>query len=599
MITHSIIAITTPLIVLLVCTPLMIKYAQRHGYIVNPTSDRWHTKPTALLGGVAIFSGIIIGLLIVGIPTSFPAGLLLSIIIIFLAGLYDDVYTLSPFIKLIIQIGVSLIVISSGVIIGKGIIPEYIAVPLTIFWIVGITNAMNLLDNMDGLCSGVSGIIALFLGIIFLVNSQPELALISFVIFGASMGFLIYNFNPAKIFMGDSGSLLLGFMLSVLSLLGSYQTKSHMLLSLSIPLLIMILPIFDTTLVTLNRKLINRPISQGGKDHSSHRLISLGYSEKESALILYGVTSIGGSIALALNFLEIPISIMIIVVLLIAFVGSGAFLTRVKVYSKTEYESKSLNDKLAPNTTPIKTVLNNKRQIVEIVFDTLILLFSFYFAIWIQNDSDLTVTYLLQFRPFLLLIIFTLIVFYIAGFYKSIWRYLTVDDFMKYGSVIFLITLTLIAFKYVFSFDELRLSTCIIFGVLVNYLVFMFRLSERMLSTLIRRSRRPLTQSSRIIIIGAGDAANILIKNILHKTKPEMRPIGILDDDPSKIGSRIQGIPILGSIQDIKGFINKNYVDEVVITSSKVKQKTIDMIRDVTLKHDIPIKQFRIDFKEI
>ncbi len=586
--------------VLLVCTPLIIKYAQKRGHIVNPTSDRWHTKPTALLGGVGIFSGIIIGLLLIGVPTSLSLGLLLSIIIIFLVGLYDDVYKLSPFIKLIIQIGVSLIVIWSGVIIGKGFLPEYIAVPLTIFWIVGITNAMNLLDNMDGLCSGVSGIIALFLGIIFLVNSQPDLALISFVILGASMGFLIYNFNPAKIFMGDSGSLLLGFMLSVLSLLGSYQTKSHILLSLTIPLLIMILPIFDTTLVTLNRKLINRPISQGGKDHSSHRLISLGYSEKESALILYGITAIGGSIALALNFLEIPISIMIIIVLLIAFVGSGAFLTRVKVYTKTEYESKSIINKSAPNVTPIKTVLNNKRQIVEIIFDTLILLFSFYFAIWIQNDSDLTVSYLLQFRPFLLLIIFTLIVFYLAGFYKSIWRYLTVDDFMKYGSVIFLITLLLIVFKYVFSYDELRISTCITFGVLVNYLVFMFRLSERMLSTLIRRSRRPFTKSSsKIIIIGAGDSANILIKNILHKTKPEMHPIGILDDDPSKIGSRIQGIPILGSILDIEGVIIKNQVNEIVITSSKLKQKTIDMIREVSLKYDVPLKQFRIDFKDL
>ena len=587
-------------IILLIATPVVIKCANRASFIANPTSERWHSKPTALLGGIGIFIGILAGLLASGVIFEISWGLTAGIILIFLSGLYDDVFNLSPFIKLIIQISAGILVISSGILIGKGFIAEYIAVPLTIFWIVGITNAMNLLDNMDGLCSGVSGIIAFFLGFIFLINNQLNPAILSFVISGASFGFLVYNFNPAKIFMGDCGSLLLGFSLSVLSLLGSYQMKSHVLLSLSIPLLIMALPIFDTTLVTLNRKIINRPVSQGGKDHSSHRLIALGYSEKQSALILYGITALGGTIAITLNYINVSISLMLIIVSLIIFVGSGAFFTRVRVYSKEEYLLITEHNKTDGKITPIKTVLNYKRQIIEVLFDTIFILYGFYFATWIQSTGDVTSNFFFNFRLLPVLIIYSLIVFYFFGFYKLIWRYISIEDLIKYGTAIILITISLIIFKYLFGYSELQLTTCILFGIILSYLALGFRLSERIFSILIRRNANNRSATSkRILIVGAGDTGNLFISEIHQNQELGIYPIGFVDDDPTKIGSSLCGIPILGNLHEIEDIIRKKHVDEIIIAISNIEDEILGHINGIGRKSEVPVKRVQIGLKTI
>jgi UDP-GlcNAc:undecaprenyl-phosphate/decaprenyl-phosphate GlcNAc-1-phosphate transferase len=592
---HYILSFSVPFITLLIVIPIIIKIANRTGYIAIPSAERWHSKPTALLGGVGLFIGIIIGMIFSGALPNTSWGLITGIIIIFITGLYDDVFELSPLIKFIIEIGVGILVISSGILMGKGFIPAYIAVPLTLFWIVGITNALNLLDNMDGLSSGVSGIIAIFLGGIFLLNGLQNQAHLALILAGSSMGFLYYNFYPARIFMGDSGSLLLGFSLSVLSLMGSYQLKSQMILSLAIPLIVMVLPIFDTTLVTLNRKIVDRPISQGGKDHSSHRLIALGYNEKQSVLILYVITALGGSMALAMNFLNLPFALMTILALVIAFIGSGAFLSRIKVYTKNEYESISKNVTTPKEITLIKTALFYKRQIVEILLDTIFILFSLYFALWFQSANGVIDNELHTYRPLLFFAIYSLFVFYIFGFYKTIWRYISVNDLMNYCVAIFIVTLSLILYKLLLGLDELNILTCVVFGVILNYLVLGLRLSERMLSSIVKRSADPkLISTTNVLVVGAGSTGNIYVKEISQHLGPQINPIGFIDDDPRKAGSKIFGIPILGKLSDLESILKKNRIDEIIITISDIDMVRLSQMRALGTKFDVNVKRVEI-----
>ena len=175
----------------------------------------------------------------------------------------------------------------------------FISLPFTILWITGIVNATNIIDNMDGLSSGISSIALCFIAYIAIQNNET-IFLISLSLLGANLGFLIFNFNPAKIFMGDSGSLFIGLVLSILSL-EIVGNQPNILATLLVPTLILAFPIFDTSLVSINRLLNKIPISQGGVDHTSHRLVSLGLSERLAVLLLYFISIFFGFIVIVFD----------------------------------------------------------------------------------------------------------------------------------------------------------------------------------------------------------------------------------------------------------------------------------------------------------
>src|SRR5476651_1482280 len=269
--------------------PLVIKLANYKGWVVYPRNDRWHTKPTALMGGIGIFISFSIAVFVTGTISGFVTWTIYcAALIMFIIGLIDDIKEVKPVFKLLGQIACSFLLIYHGYTFGGGLL-SWAGIPLTFIWVIGITNAINLLDNMDGLAGGISAIIATICGVLGILNGEYNLAVMAFSIAGATIGFLFYNFKPARIFMGDSGSLFLGFSLSFLSV--AVQSKlgsSSAILVLLIPISLMAIPIMDTTLVTIKRLAAGRRIDQGGKDHTSHRLVALGLSEKKAVLILYG-----------------------------------------------------------------------------------------------------------------------------------------------------------------------------------------------------------------------------------------------------------------------------------------------------------------------
>lgn len=287
------------LIFTIISTAIVIKCANKYGFVVYPSEGRWHTKPTALLGGIAICFGFLIPVLTVyrDWQISYLLFVLCSLFM-FIVGLIDDLKPLKPKMKLVLQVVISSITVFAGFQLETGY-GYFIDLIISIIWIVGITNAVNLIDNMDGFSTGISLIASLVIFSIALTFGHAFIMITSLALIGATSGFLVFNFNPAKIFMGDCGSLLLGYVLATLTLhiQSALDIKSTFIDAFYIPVFILAVPIFDTFLVMVDRKLHGKPIFQGGKDHSSHRLVYLLGSEKKAVLILYGLGIFFGTAA--------------------------------------------------------------------------------------------------------------------------------------------------------------------------------------------------------------------------------------------------------------------------------------------------------------
>ncbi len=268
-------------------TPVAQRIATRTGIVDQPGARKIHRSPIPLLGGAAIYAAFILALLLFGdrFYVSQVVGICLGATLVSFLGIWDDRNGLRPAIKLGGQILAALILVVSGVQVQ--LFPNVWAnVALTLFWVVGITNALNLLDNMDGLSGGASAIAAAFFLLLAAMSHQYLVGSLAAALLGACLGFLRYNFNPARIFMGDAGSLFLGFMLASLGIKLRFPSNIP-LVTWMIPVLVLGLPIFDTTLVTISRLRRGVSIFQGGKDHISHRLVAQGWTQREAVLLLY------------------------------------------------------------------------------------------------------------------------------------------------------------------------------------------------------------------------------------------------------------------------------------------------------------------------
>jgi UDP-GlcNAc:undecaprenyl-phosphate GlcNAc-1-phosphate transferase len=329
----------------LILTPLVRALARKRGVVARPRSDRWHQKPTALLGGIAIFGASFPTLEVIGLRIPHGRAILGACMLLFATGLVDDLRRLRPYQKLLGQVVGAAWVVWDGLTLSWTGWPA-LDVPITLFWLVGITNALNLLDNMDGLATGIAILAACVRGILFWLHGQPDEALLLAGFAAVLAGFLVYNTNPASIFMGDSGSLFIGFFLASTALLhASDRPGEASLAETVVPILILAVPIFDTTFVTIARKRAGRAISEGGRDHTSHRLVAIGLSERWAVRVLYGLAALGGSLALLVDRLELVSGLVLAGGFAAGLMVLGVRLARVDVYAhKTPDPQKSASE---------------------------------------------------------------------------------------------------------------------------------------------------------------------------------------------------------------------------------------------------------------
>jgi UDP-GlcNAc:undecaprenyl-phosphate GlcNAc-1-phosphate transferase len=315
----------------LVLLPLLQPVGRRIGLVSQPRADRWAHAPVPKIGGIGVFLVCALALLLTGAEAvAAHGGLLAGAALIFLIGLYDDLRELSPPVKLIGQIAAALIVVIPGYRTGF-FESEVLNALVTVVWLVGITNAINLLDNMDGLAGGIALIAAGFLSFFFWRNgADADLLVISTALFGGLLAFLVFNFPPARIFMGDNGSLFFGFTLAALAIARTPQA-SNVFAVLGVPALLFTLPILDTVFVTLTRLMRGQSPARGGRDHTSHRLVAFGLTERQTILVMYGIALASGLVGAFVESLNYTLSLALIPVFLIGFAVLAAILSRLRV----------------------------------------------------------------------------------------------------------------------------------------------------------------------------------------------------------------------------------------------------------------------------
>ncbi len=325
--------------VALVSTPLVRGLARRVGMVAKPRADRWHKNPTALLGGISIFAGVAAGAMMVRLTGEQTLWLYLGGIFVFVLGLVDDIWHIRPLQKLMGQVAAALMLLMAGSLLPwTGL--SALDYAISFVWIIGITNAINLLDNMDGLATGISLIAATFFAVVLWQLHLREWSVLAAVLAASLAAFLIFNSNPASIFMGDSGALFIGYVLSAVSLrAAAHLADEPFRKSVLVPVLVLLVPIFDTTFVTIMRKLAGRPASQGGRDHTSHRLVALGWSERQAVWILSALAIACGACALLAKNISGDAVWSVAFLLACVVIFLGIRLAAVVTYSEEEFQT--------------------------------------------------------------------------------------------------------------------------------------------------------------------------------------------------------------------------------------------------------------------
>ena len=354
-------------------------------------SDRWGTVSVPMTGGISI-ALVLMGFLFLPFPGK-PAipgnAFLISLgcaFAMFLLGLIDDIFELKSYQKFIGQILIVLVSLAFGVtarLTGTGL-----DLLITFFWLVGITNAFNLIDNMDGLSGGVAVIATGFLGYYFFIDGNTALFMVCCVLAAALIGFLVFNFKPAKIYLGDNGSLFIGFLLAFMTIVGSNSQVSgkSVVGVIFFPVILMLIPIFDTAFVSITRKQRGQSPFKGGRDHLSHRLVMLGMTERQAVIFLYIVSFLLGFLFIILKEVQLLPAVIIYFLVTVFVLFFGLYLGKVKLQSK---ESLQAEKHKKEELLTIGSNILYKSQIAKVFIDVVIITVSYYFAFLIRYGGEL------------------------------------------------------------------------------------------------------------------------------------------------------------------------------------------------------------------
>jgi len=570
---------------LLLHTPL----AARLG--AAPREDRWHERTTPVLGGIGIFAGILTGFWVAVAVGAAPASRELEAIlggcaILFVAGLLDDLFSLGPILKLAAQIAAALLVIFNGLTISGLISNDFLAGVVALVWLVGMTNAFNLLDNMDGLAATLAGIAAIFFAIDALeVHKSHAVLALSLALALACAGFLPFNLRYGKsaaVFMGDSGSQVLGFLLAALGLTASWKVAGTTVATLLLPILILAVPILDTTLVTVVRLLDGRPVYQGGRDHTSHRLVYHGLSEKRAVVLLAVISAALGTTSLFYSVLDNAWVTLIGVLLTFALLVQFA-----SVLSDVERSPGLVADR-----GWLRTFIANPRRLVESLVDFALITASFALAYYLRLQGS-GVSY--QRHIFAVSIAVVVAARYLAfipfGLYRGVWRYAGARDAASIvAAVVVSEVVAYLILDATQTWGPFPRSVFIIDALICTVLIGASRFWERAfvrgVSSFTGRAER-----HRPLIVGAGRGGRSLLREL--RETPGEQVVGFVDDDPRLSRRRLQGVPVLGDTSEIEQVLSKARPDTVLVTIPDAPRERLGLVVDACALAQLPCRFVR------
>lgn len=577
----------------LVITPLVIRLAHHMDWLAYPRADRWHGQPTALMGGIAIYGAATVGGLSV-LPVASVWPIWTGATLMFVVGAVDDLARIQPAAKLAAQVVATGLLLYAGYTFGVHW-PLWLSLPLTLLWVIGITNAVNLLDNMDGLSAGIAGIAALVLAVFAGLTGSGTTVALGSAVGGAALGFLVFNFKPARVFMGDCGSLFLGFAIAALALVVQQQVDVAGQLAVGIiPLSVLAVPILDTTLVTLMRKLAGRPVSEGGRDHTSHRLVFLGLSEKHAVLMLYGLSLCSGALALAVLFVDVKLFYALSVFVAAALGVFGVHLARANVYQTGETSGDG-----APAASPrplqgLHNVFGHRwKAAAGILADVLLVGAAFVVAHYLRFEDGLEAAREARMLEVLPLVVAVKVpVFYAMGLYRGIWRHAGTPELVRtVGATVLASGATFGVYAVHHGLASVSIAVLVIDWMIVTIAVVGVRFGFRGLRQYLAANR---SRGHRVLLYGAGDAGVLTLRELRRNPNLDRTPVGFIDDDSLKQGQTVQGLKVLGTGDDLIRICRQRNVDEVIVTTTTMSEARQRVVYRKCQEADIPCRAFDV-----
>ncbi len=585
---HVYVAAGLSFLIAVAAVPLVKRFAVRHGIISHPKSDRWHTKPIPLLGGIAIYAATAAAFVLMSVWDQHTLIILCAGTVIFVLGLVDDFKRLSPPIKLIVEIAVAAFIIVFGLkwdVTGNAAFD----IIITVVWIVGITNAFNLLDNMDGLSAGIASIIGVVIFLCLFGSTQSPTSVLLASLIGAALGFLVYNFNPASIFMGDSGSLFVGFMLSSAVLVPEIKLPGQLLQIIILPVLIFLIPIFDTSYVVFMRELSGVEAMKGGKDHTSHRLVRVGLSERGAVLVIYGISILSGILAYMGRFVSMYVYIELIFLFTITLVFLGVYLAKIKVHEP------GMNEKGA-----ISIIVNvtYKRRIFEIMLDLVLISISLYGAYILRFEGTAFKTNIVMlFKSLPIILGIQIVAFYVVGIYRGVWKYTgTQEIWTIIKGIVIGVGLSMLTILLVWRFADYSRTVFIIYAIILFLLMALSRYTYKSFDFLFRKSNGH--EYKKVVIYGAGDSGEFALNEILNNDQLKLSPVCFMDDDVMKRGRSIHGYPVIGGSERLEDVIKDRQIDQIIISTPKIKEEKVKVIKEICEQTGVVLKKFSLKIED-
>jgi UDP-GlcNAc:undecaprenyl-phosphate GlcNAc-1-phosphate transferase len=645
-------AVVTSIVLSLVLTPLVMKLAVAIGAVDAPDARKIHKKIMPRMGGVAVFVSFGATIILLHFVFPFrrlsewlPAGggiiaeiadpgyidawllLVISFLSIVTLGVLDDIYSLKPGKKFLVQILAGVLVFLAGFQIdsitnpfsGGTIHMGILTFPVTVLWVVGITNAFNLIDGLDGLASGIALIAGVTMSSVALLHHDATAAVIGFSLAGAIVGFLRYNFNPAKIFLGDSGSLFLGFTLSVLSIKSA--TKGTAAFSVIIPLLALGVPIMDTALAMLRRvlrsflpeqsdqpsnsSLMNKLHSMFLPDrrHIHHQLLAHGFSHRDAVIVLYMISCAFGFSAFLVTAGSLSASLVLIVV-------GVAIVIAIR---KLGYKEMALLRNGLILQLYNRTFL--KHGVTQVFFDMLSVFVAFLVARLITTPFVfVSATWREWGFGAIVVSIVQLLAFMKGGLYRRSVDLFGLGDFLQIlkatfvgvvatGCILEFLVLVPILRQVNGDGPPIGLFALLDFYFLIT-LVVGSRVAFHAMNYIFRREA---SNCNRALIYGADNKGMIVLQTLLAEqqmisenggSQPRTSPIGFLDDNPLMEGKFLDGYPVFGGHWKLEGLLNKLNICEIILANKNINPTALERIRDIAERRNVRIRISQNELKE-
>ena len=577
---------------------LVRRYAAAAGAVVPPRTDRWHRDPTPTMGGIAIAAGTIAGFLaillrpdLLGDPAEWlpvPAAALAM----FVLGLLDDHLQLSPVAKLVgsLIVGAFLVLALGGTDPSDALPSLYTLV--AIVWFAGICHAMNLLDNMDGLAAGVALIAAVFAALLLPGLLEPALVLWLVALAGALLGFLYWNRSRARLFMGDCGSLFIGGLLGATSLVPMFGAPLAFVSPIVILVLILIVPLFDTAFVLVLRRLAGRQATKGGTDHVSHRLVSLGFSERSAVRILYALGAVGGGTAwFVMRDGGVEPVLPVVALFTVGIVLVGIYLARVPAYNAEDFRALQKS-----SFAPFLKDLAFRFHVGEVLLDIVLIAVSYYVAYRLRFEGEALDNFLPYFTASLPAVLgCKLIAMYVSGLYRRSWETFGLRDVsvvlrgVGFGSL-----LSLVAVAFLYRLEGFSRAVYVLDALLLAAAIVGTRASFRAMN-LVAASRHK--RNSRVLVCGAGAFGQTLVREMRANPRWKMNPIAFLDDDPMKHRRWIMGVPVRGNLEHLQDTLQRYAIDEVVLSSAAINGSVEERIRQTCAALNRPVRRLHMEIR--